>query len=189
MLQSNYAEVQNLEQTNDLSFLRNSKTHFAPNFQYGMYFYSKKFYAGITIPKLLINEIRFQSDLSEDSETTFDINEWHYYFTAGYKFKLSKNTNLITSTLVKHVSGSPLQVDGNVLLEMYERIGVGVSYRTSKAIVGIVTLNIIPQLKLAYSYDYSFSQLAAYHQGTHEISLLFDLKRDRIPLHITAPRF
>lgn len=189
ILQSNYADVKNLGDVNDPLFSANSETYITPNFNYGMYYYSNKFYVGFVLPKLMVNSIQTDTNLTENSSSEFDINQWHYYLSAGYKFRLNNKWDLTTSTFLKHIEGAPFQVDINAIIEYDKKIGFGVSYRTSKDVVGLLTYQLNTMFKLAYSYDYSFSELAAYQAGTHEISLIFNLINDKKPLHISAPRF
>ena len=177
-----------LNDGNDVIFSQNSPKHIAPNFQYGMYYYSSKFYVGLVIPKLLINTIE-TTEQNTSVASGFDIKEWHYYLSGGYKFDLSNRTTLTTSTQLKQVTGAPLQIDINAIAVYQKKIGLGVSYRTSNEVVGLLTYQLTNFFKLTYSYDYSFSQLADYQSGTHEISLIFNLVNDKKSLFIAAPRF
>ena len=189
ILQSSLLNVKNLQSTKDLSFSKNLKSHVLPNFRYGMYYYSNKFYIGFVIPELFTNSVLINNDLTTKNEIKFESKELHYYLSGGYKFEYSNDMNVITSTLLKHVSGSPLQIELNVLLELEEKLGVGFSYRSSNEFVTILAYKINDIFKMAYSYDFSFSKLAKYHLGTHEISLIFNLERQNKFSFISAPRF
>jgi hypothetical protein len=59
---------------------------------------------------------------------------------------------------------------------------VGVSYRTQDALIGLIELQIMPQLRLGYSYDYTLSDFGVYNKGTHELMLRVEIpnKKERI---------
>lgn len=183
ILKSSFSKL-NVNDMNDPSFSYNN-TSLLPNFKYGMYLTSGKFYAGIAVPNLMENKIVTNGK----SETKFNIEALHYYFQAGYLFTLGAKTQLGASTLVKEVSGSPLQADLNLQFIFSEKFGIGASYRTSKDIVGLINYQITPQFKVGYSYDYGFSELGKYNTGSHEILLIFSRVSNKKQIRAQAPRF
>lgn len=186
MNQSNYADVE----TNgivDPTFQSNSPTLLMPNFKFGTYFNSRKYYIGFAIPNLLHNEIVNNSGYS--GKTTFDFSQMHFYLHGGYKFEINPKFDLNVSTLIKQVSGAPLQSDLNVLAEYMKRFGLGFSYRTSNEIAAIAQFRINDMFKLGYSYDYTLNSLGNYSSGSHEIMFVFDIKSNAEEPVIEAPRF
>lgn len=183
ILKSNYSKLYTNDNT-DPSLGKGSNS-LLPNFKYGMYLTSGKFYAGIAVPNLLENKIVTNGK----GQTKFNVEALHYYLQAGYLFTLSKNTQLGASTLVKEVSGAPLQADLNLQFIFSEKFGVGVSYRTSKDLVGLVNYQITPMFKVGYSYDYGFSNLAKYNSGSHEIMLIFHRVTNKKAIRPLVPRF
>ncbi len=53
-------------------------------------------------------------------------------------------------------------------------IWLGVSYRTTEEIVGLLGYQVTPQMRLSYSFDYSTGEIGSYNNGTHEIAIQFD---------------
>jgi len=181
-IQNNYSNVETIG-IEDPSFLANGPTLLMPNFKFGTYFNKRNFYLGFAIPNLFHNEVGLVS------KTTFDFNQMHLYFHTGYKFKVNKNFDLNTSTLIKQVSGAPIQSDLNVLAEYQRKFGLGFTYRTSKELAALVQFRISRLFKLAYAYDFTLSKLGTYSNGSHELMLVFELKNaSEIPI-IEAPRF
>jgi len=185
--QSNFSQA-TVNDANDPLFANDTRMHVLPNFQYGMYYYTNKFYVGLSMPKLLLNSVTSDSAGTDNASTYFDFSQMHYYLNAGYKFELNEDLDLNVSTLLKQISGAPFQVDLNAQVVFGKKFGVGVSYRTSKELVGLISYQINDMFKLAYSYDFSFSKLAAYQSGSHEIMLLFQMPTKE-PLLIEPPRF
>jgi hypothetical protein len=63
------------------------------------------------------------------------------------------------------------QFDGDVNLMINNKFWIGAGYRVQDAFVLMAGLEIIPNLKLGYSYDLTTSQIGNYSSGTHEIAL------------------
>jgi type IX secretion system PorP/SprF family membrane protein len=79
------------------------------------------------------------------------------------------------SVLLKGVKGAPLQCDFNLNGWFSDMLGLGVSYRTGDALVGMFELQVLPQLRIGYAYDYTISDLKSYNRGTHEIMLRLEI--------------
>lgn len=186
MVQSDYSQI-SVNDGGDDVFTGATPTFMSPNFSFGMYYFKDKFYVGFSTPTILSNKIMF--DQAYKMQTSFDANDLHYNLHAGYKFILSPKVDLNTSTLLKAVSGAPLQADINAQVVFNNRVGVGASYRTSKDIIGLVSVQVIKQLKLAYAYDYNMSDIAQFSSGSHEIMLLFDFYEPKKDATISIPRF
>lgn len=189
--QSNFAEA-TVNDENDPLFANNTQMKVLPNFQYGMYYYTNKFYVGLSLPKLLLNSVTADSAGSTNSSTSFDFAQMHYYLNAGYKFELKENLDLNVSTLLKQISGAPFQFDLNAQVVFSDKLGIGVSYRSSSELAGLFSYQITDMFQLAYAYDFPLAKksldIGAYHNGSHEIMLLFKMPTKE-PLLIEPPRF
>jgi len=120
---------------------------------------------------LLHTKIEAENQLNQKS---FGANN-HYFLTGGYLFTLSPVIKLKPSVLIKAVKGATVQYDFNLNGWFHDILGVGVSYRTGDAFVGMVEFQVLPQLRIGYSYDYTISDLKSYNKGTHEIMLRLEL--------------
>ena len=167
---------------NDPEFTGSSFSVTQPNFGFSSYFFSEDYYIGFAIPAFLRN--RAYAATVE----TFSPTEFHYFTTAGYRFKLSNDFKLGVSTFLKAVVGSPLQADFNGQLLYKDVFGFGLSYRTSNDIAAIATIKLFDRLTFSYSYDLGISDFSRYHNNSHEIMLIYDLpKRNLLPIY--SPRF
>lgn len=156
-----------------------------PNFKFGTYYYNNKFYAGLAIPNVLDNKIALENG---KGSTGFDFSTIHYYVHSGYRFELNPKSDLNLSTLLKQVSGASLQYDINLQYEYRRKIGFGVSYRSSKELLGILSYQLTPELKLAYAYEYNLSDIGKYSSGSHEIMLIYQFAPPKESI-ISIPRF
>jgi hypothetical protein len=71
-----------------------------------------------------------------------------------------------------------------------DRIGVGASYRTGDSVLGMVEIQVTPQIRVGYAYDHTITQLNQFNNGTHEIMLRyeFDLSKDKSK-KLLSPRY
>lgn len=144
-----------------------------PNVGAGMYLFGENYYAGISVPNLLMTKhLERQSGI-----TTTGVEAMHYFITGGYVFTFNGNDNfkLKPAFMAKAVSGAPLSLDitANALFNNFFELGVG--YRKGDAVSGLVNFYITPTLRIGYSYDYTLTNLSKFNSGSHEVFVLFDL--------------
>ncbi|UKN03263.1 type IX secretion system membrane protein PorP/SprF [Paracrocinitomix mangrovi] len=183
--QSDYAEVETI--ITDPEFQANTPTLAMPNFKFGSYFRTKKFYVGFALPNLLKNTIEYDNEFS--GSTSFDFSDWHFYLHSGYSWEISDKFDLNSSLLFKHVSGAPFQLDLSTMFVVKKRFGFGLNYRTSNDLAAMLRFRINPMLEMGYSYDYSFSALKNYSSGSHEIMLIFDIYSKENKPENAMPRY
>ncbi|MFZ5551911.1 MAG: type IX secretion system membrane protein PorP/SprF [Bacteroidota bacterium] len=186
LLNSDFSNFQTT-QPNDPVFTSATPTFAMPNFKAGLYFFTPKFYAGFSVPNLLENKIIYATEYQ--GKTEFNAKAIHYYLNAGYSFKVSEKFDLNVSTMVKNVSGAPMQLDGNVMGVFNKKFGIGASYRTSKELIGLVNFQVHPSWKIAYGYDFNFDQIGNYSNGSHEIMVIFNLVPVKATAVVEPPRF
>lgn len=153
----------------------------SPNFGAGIFFHNKNFYVGLSAPNFL--ETRHLE--SGDGTVSTASEKMHYFLTSGYVFELNDDLLFKPSVLFKATSGAPLSVDlsSNFLIQQF--LELGVSFRLDDSVSGIVGLQITPDFKLGYAYDYTTSNLGEFNSGSHEIILLFEFNRR----NLKSPRF
>ena len=162
---------------NDHLFNSNIPNAIAPNAGFGMFYYTNKFYAGFSIPRLIKNS--FKSDGIRNSASPSD---WHYYLTSAVVLDVSRDVKLKPSIQIKQVAGAPLQ--GELAFHsLFSNVWwLGASYRTGDAISVITGFQFSNQLRIFYSYDYALTTLQNYSSGSHEIVLSYDFvyRKNRI---------
>lgn len=146
----------------------------------GIYYYTDKWYAGISVPSFL------RGDYYDDIKESVISERLHYYFIGGYVFDFSDNFKFKPAILVKAVSGAPIVTDfsANFLIQ---KLTVGASYRMDDAVSALLGLQISDSFFVGYSYDYSVTRLNKYNDGSHEIILRFQLQKKAN--RIKSPRF
>jgi type IX secretion system PorP/SprF family membrane protein len=163
----------------DQQFLYNSPKVISPNFGFGVYYYTTKLYAGISVPRFI------QTRLSTDSSKVINAinpDNFTYYLALGYVFSSNENVVWKPSLMTKVIQGAPIQADIALTALLKKILWVGASYRTNKTLSGIVGFQFTPQFKLTYSYDYTLSDLQKYNSGSHELQLsyIFSFNKEKV---------
>jgi len=151
----------------------------APNFGAGIYYYTQKFYAGLSVPNFIETEHLDNTSVSYASE------KMHYFFTTGFVFDLNDDVKLKPSAMVKAAVGAPVSIDLSANALINNKFELGLSYRFDDSISAIIGLNISEDMRIGYAYDYTTSNFGQFNSGSHEIMLLIDFNKRKIK----SPRF
>jgi type IX secretion system PorP/SprF family membrane protein len=154
---------------------------FMPNVGIGAFLHSKKFYVGLSVPKLIKNEFKDNENYSSYAEMR------HFFLTGAYVFNLSENVKFKPTFMVKAAVGAPVQVDlsGNFLLK--EKVWLGAMYRTNDAFGFIAQWVFDKKLRIGYAIDFSTTNLRHYHDGIHEIMVSYELSF--LKTKVASPRY
>ncbi|HLG34028.1 MAG TPA: type IX secretion system membrane protein PorP/SprF [Bacteroidia bacterium] len=158
------------------------KSEFRPNAGAGLYYYTEKFYAGLSVPELLKDDPKSTSDIK-----TGPSNAMHYFFTTGIVLGSSDNFKLKPSVMVKYARNAPVNYDINANFFFGKVLGVGVSYRSEDALVGLLSLQLTPQLRFGYSYDMIQTDIKEFGPASHEFMLGYDFGHE-VP-KVRVPRY
>jgi type IX secretion system PorP/SprF family membrane protein len=138
----------------------------------GLGFFWKDLTVGIAVPQIIANKINY---VDYNNVRLYYSNARHYMASVKYKFMLSssKEITLTPLTLVRFVSGAPLQYDGNITVDWKNKFWVGATYKSNYAIAANVGFSLHKQLSLGYSYDYIIGSIGNYSGLSHELMLSF----------------
>ena len=136
----------NLFTPNDVSFNENIDSRFNPLIGAGVYYHTDRFYAGVSVPNFIQTDHFDESNNSNSSVNFVAEERINYYGIAGYTFDLSSDVKFKPSTLVKLVTGTPLQVDLTANFLLYEKLHLGAAYRFSAAFSGLVGFQLSDSL-------------------------------------------
>ena len=152
----------------DINFLvQDSKVAF--NTGIGVYFHAKKFYTGISVPRLM-----------KASWNNVDLAVQHFFIAAGYVYPINTVTDLKLSTLLKVVKNAPLTMDINANLFFYKKFWVGGMYRYNESFGVNMAIQLQEKWMFGYSFDFVYNQLRSTKNiGTHELMLTYDMNGRR----------
>ena len=155
-----------------------------PNFGAGVYYYTNKFYVGLSVPNIL-RSTHFEKSggiITEASE------EMHYFLTSGYVFDLSSTLKFKPSLMFKGVTGAPVSIDVNANFLLYDRLELGASYRIDDSLSALINFAVTPDFRIGFAYDYTISEFSNLNPGgSYEGILLYDI--DFSKKNLKSPRF
>ncbi|WP_035656404.1 PorP/SprF family type IX secretion system membrane protein [Flavobacterium enshiense] len=168
-----------IENPDDPRF-QNLDNDFSPNVGAGVYLYSDKFYAGLSVPNF------FETNHYKDNSVSITKEKMHYYFITGYVFDVGSNLKIKPSILMKAAEGAPLQGDASLNFLIYDKLTLGAAYRWDSAWSAMAGFQISNSLFIGYAYDMETTDLKNYNDGSHEIFLRWELFNNSKML---TPRF
>ena len=156
--------------TTDKAFQENvNKT--LPNLGIGAYYFTDNYYIGLSAPNLLTAEhIKERSEIS-----SLGIQNIHTYLTGGYVFNISDAFKLKPAMMAIFVKGAPVSLDFTANVLYNEKFELGAAYRVDDAVSILMSVNVTPNFRVGYSYDYTLSNLSQFSSGSHEFVLLYNL--------------
>ncbi len=160
-----------MPEENDIAYLGQSGDNLVMDANFGLYYYSDKYYVGLSSKHLLQQEVGTQ-ELYDEVVANKLLR--HFYGMAGIAIPLSDDLVLKPSILAKYVSNTPLQMDFNANLMINEVLWVGFSYRTEGIFVILAEVLVKDRLRIGYSYDTYLNELSLHNQGSHEVLIGFD---------------
>ncbi|MFV0471610.1 MAG: type IX secretion system membrane protein PorP/SprF [Paludibacteraceae bacterium] len=183
---ANYTESRIIEQ-GDPAFQQNENS-WLPTAGVGILYSAENWYAGLSVPALFRTK-KFVSDEYKDS-VSFGADN-HYFLNGGYIFPVGESVKLKPSFLLKYVVGAPLETDINLNAWFVDKFGVGLSYRTGDAVLGMFEVQVTPQIRIGYAYDYTLTRINQFSYGSHELMLRyeFDLFKSEKSSKILSPRY
>ena len=161
----------NLEDPNDELIMYGSDKLIVPDANFGIYFYAKNYYAGISSFQLFGRKVDLMNEKMSFNQ------DRHYYFNGGYIFELAGDFKLEPSVLVKYVESNFGQWDFYLKTTYKDMVWFGAGYRSDFAFDPndiIISLGVQQdKIKLGYAFDYTLSDIGKVSNGTHEIIFMY----------------
>ena len=145
--------------------------NFKPDFNAGLYLYSADYFVGISAQQIIPQKVVYTDN--EVKRTVDGKFVPHVFATAGYRFLVGEDFNLVPSVMVKYIKPLPVQADVNIKLQYLDLAWIGAGYRVEDGFTAMAGMNISNLLNVGYSYDYTTSNLNTVSRGTHEIIVGF----------------
>ena len=151
---------------------------FMPNVGVGTYYYTSNYFVGLSLPQFL--KYSPHNAASYKAKPTFT----NFMLYGGLAVPAGRNVKVKPSGLLQYAGkGLLLDINCNVLLR--EMLELGVSWRNTNTLVGMVQFRF-QSFGIGYAYDYAFRKSSAINTS-HEIMLLYDFKiivKAINPLHL-----
>jgi type IX secretion system PorP/SprF family membrane protein len=158
----------------DPVFTDNGKSYVLPNFGAGVYYNNERFFAGVSVPQFL----SYKKASADEVQAFHSFSNYDFIFSAGGLVNISdflkfKPSMLINYSLKETKNLVQLDINGNFILG--DLIWIGGSWRTTeKVVVGILQLQLNPQLMLGFSYDYPVGTMNSFSKGSSEFIIRYE---------------
>ena len=182
LLDVRFSELNQIAPDNSLQ--NDIDNQFSPNFGAGIYYYNEKFYAGISVPRILQTK-HFQEGPAPSTAKE----QMNFYLITGYVWDLSSNLKFKPTILSKLVQGAPLQVDLSANFMLNEKFILGAAYRWDAAYSGMFGFNVSNKFLIGIAYDREITELgnAVYNDGSFEVIFRYDFISAQS--NLKSPRF
>ncbi|MBC7863322.1 MAG: PorP/SprF family type IX secretion system membrane protein [Bacteroidia bacterium] len=158
---NNYSKLTTIE-SGDLVFTNgNAKTNYFTSGA-GLYLHSEKGFVGVSMPSFATEK------------NSFIVQNKPAFIYAGRKFRMNKDFVLQPSLLFKYIKSSPLQYDLNLQAILFDKAGLGFSYRKKESVVINAFFQINEEFFVGYSYDVNINTLGRLGKGSHEMVLRYE---------------
>jgi len=143
-------------------------------FDFGMYYYTRKFYIGLAIDHLNGGTFEY-TDFANLAGTTgnYELRSFTTLGT-GYAFELNDNFVLKPSILLKGTVHYNINMDLNLSLLMYKKVWLGFSFRNNTSLNFLLDVNVTDYIRMGYSYDIFMNSINQASRGAHEFFIGFD---------------
>ena len=158
----------------------------------GLYYNSARFYAGVSVPRLLRNSLEFGDDNAVISRQL-----QHVYFMTGYAFELNDHLAAQPQLLLRYVDGAPLDADLNLSVLFSEILVLGLTYRLGGAkssaygesFDALVAVYPTENLMFGVSYDFTLTDIRNHSSGSIEAAVQYCIGGKSSGEEYINPRF
>jgi len=173
ILNSNFYDIQTV-QPGDIVFISSETPYILPNFGAGTYYYSKRIFAGVSVPQFL----SYRKMSTNSAQAYHSFSDYDFIITGGglidfnelIKFKPSF---LLQYSFDKSKKVKQFDISGNFIFA--DMVWVGGSWRTNeKALVGIVQVSVNQQLMVGLSFDNPIGLTNTIRNKTVEFCLRYE---------------
>lgn len=157
-----------------------------PTFDFGLYYNTNTFYAGIALEHLNEAQFSFTKAMVETNNGARVYS--HITGTIGKAFVINNELVLKTSALIRsdRQGNGNIDVNGSILIN--RTLQFGLTLNTRKSIIILAEYNISKVFRMGYAYDHNYSDLTkTTGSGSHEIFVGYDFNLSKT--RVTSPRY
>lgn len=171
---TDYSKIDLTDKSGDPVFTANDKPYNLPNIGAGVYYFSEKLFAGAAVPQFL----SYKKNSSGSVDISNDFSNFDIVFSGGGLITFSRVFKFKPSFLVDYSFQetkklTQMDISGNFILD--DLIWLGGSWRTTEDVaVGILQVQLNPQLMFGFSYDYPVGRFNSYSKGSAEFVLRYE---------------
>lgn len=168
----------NTTQQGDVNLMNNLRNRVNPNFGFGVYYHSTRFFAGISTPRLIEQSM-------DGTETNKE--KRHYFAILGAIIPVSIDWKIRPTSQLKATLGAPISIDLSLAGIFKDKIWLGSMYRLNAAFGVFTQFQVSPQFRIGFASDFSTTKIRKYNYGTFEVLLSYDFRFNK--QGVRSPRY
>lgn len=193
LLRVNYAALEGTQPIDiDGAVPPSMQSKYVPNFGFGAYYSTDRYYLGLSAPRLLQNNINLS-----DVQALVNRERRHYFFMGGLLLPMGEKVQFQPQLLLKYVDNAPFDGDVNLNLVFNDKYTTGLSYRlggaksnnAGESISLLMAAQITDQILLGLAYDATLTELRNYSSGALEVALRYSVGGRSKGKEYVNPRF
>lgn len=153
----------------DENFMYNQNGVFLPNAGFGVFYYGKDFYMGLSSPKMLRN--RLEQKGSELYDVLEGRTEPTLYLTGGKTWKINRYLKFQPNMLVRATYNAPVSVSTFANIIYMDQLQAGLFYNFNEVAGAVIQWQMDKNWRIGYSIDLPTSQLIRTNYGSHELMI------------------
>jgi type IX secretion system PorP/SprF family membrane protein len=165
-----------LNDPDDPVFRTNDKGLVLPNVGSGVYYYSDRYFVGLSVPAFL----SYKRASNGSAVPYHNFGQYEFLFSAGALLDISPVLKFKPSILVDYSlqkTRKLVQLDINTNFIIGDLIWAGGAYRFSEQVaVGIIQVQMNHQLMIGFSYDYPVGRMNSFSHGSTEFILRYEFR-------------
>lgn len=179
LLRVNYGALQGTQPIDlDAAVPASLQSKYIPNFGFGAYYSTDRYYLGLSAPRLLQTNINLA-----DEQGLINRERQHFYFMGGLLLPMGDHVQFQPQLLLKYVKNTPFDGDVNFNLIFIEKYTAGLSYRlggsksnnAGESLSLLLAAQLTDKLLLGLAYDATLTELRNHTSGTMEMALRYSI--------------
>ncbi|MFT6844862.1 MAG: type IX secretion system PorP/SprF family membrane protein [Flavobacteriales bacterium] len=149
------------------------------NFGSGIYYYTKKYYVGLSSQRLITYGTKSGMVKSSDNRQYSDLVTFIY---GGYVIDINENLKLKPNALIKVAKASDMGIDLNLNMLVKEAVWLGFSYKVKQGWAALIQFELFDPFRIGYAYDMYTTNSNGILLNSHEIMLSYDFGKTKLVL-------
>lgn len=181
IIQSSYSDIETGDGGDPEFTAGENEISYQPNFGFGAYYYTDKFYLGASIPSFL----SYKSDGGKYTAYN-NIKYYDFILSTGVLIGKSDNFKIRPTMLMRYRLNGEFQFDIGSNFILYKVFWIGAAYRYNDEMAFMFEYHINDQIRLGGSYDLEIGDFAGMNNGSFEVLLRYEFK---YKVRAVSPRF
>jgi type IX secretion system PorP/SprF family membrane protein len=159
----------------DPTLRKGRQSNINPDVNLGLYWVTRGYYFGFSAKHLSPPKIEFEENIPASGGWRPKM-ATEFYLMSGYEIPLTRDWALRPEWFMRYVHHTPMAINLGLHAMFVSRYSLGMSAQTGQNTLSFSARGLVTDfLRLGYSYSVYFGAIQAAQQGSHEISLNYNI--------------